>query len=176
MPLCAGDIAHVRLSAPVQGRAESVGRFIVVQIADAETRLRQRLSEAGVAPGDRSFLATWEVFKQFAADSVDSPTDGLLFESGVYRFTGPERFTVHFLRQFEVAYEDGDHDHYEQLRCEFLYEPTDELRSLGSLNLWCFPSDGDSIADWFKEVEDRVEFEWATRLVPSKATVSQETV
>lgn len=107
---------------------------------------------------------------------MDSPTDGLLFESGVYRFTGSERFTVDFLCQFEVVYEDGDHDHYEQLRCEFLYEPTDELRSLGSLTLWCFPSDGDSIDDWCKEVEDRVEFEWATRLVPSKATVSQEAV
>lgn len=90
-----------------------------MQIADAETRLRQGLSETGVDPVDPSFLATWQVFKHFASDPVDSPTDGLLFESGVYRFTGPERFTVDFLRQFEV-YQDDDHDHYEQLRCEFL--------------------------------------------------------
>ena len=134
------------------------------------------LIESGVDPDNPAFLETWRVFKQFATETVDTASDGLLFESGVYRFTGPERFTVHFTRQFEVLYEEGDHDHFEQLRCEFLYEPTEELRALGSLTLWCFPSDGESVADWCEEVEQTVEFEWAARLTPSQTEVSQEAV
>lgn len=147
-----------------------------MEISAAEARLRHALVESGVDPDNPTFLATWRVFKHFAAEAVETASDGLLFESGVYRFTGSERFTVDFLRQFEVLYEDGDHDYFEQLRCEFLYEPTEELRALGSLTLWCFPSDGESVADWCDEVERRVEFEWATRLAPSQATVSQERV
>jgi hypothetical protein len=134
------------------------------------------LIESGFDPDNPAFLETWRVFKQFATETVDTASDGLLFESGLYRFTGPERFTVHFTRQFEVLYEDGDHDHFEQLRCEFLYEPTEELRALGSLTLWCFPSDGESVADWCEEVEHTVEFEWAARLTPSQTEVSQEAV
>lgn len=147
-----------------------------VEISAAEARLRHALAEAGVDPDDPTFLAAWRVFKQFATEAIHSGSDGLLFESGVYGFTGPERFTVAFVRQLEVLYEDGDHDHYQQLRCEFLYDPTDEVRTLGSLTLWCFPSDGEPIADWFREVEQTIEFEWATRLTPLEATVSQEAV
>lgn len=147
-----------------------------MQITDAEACLRRRLNEAGVALDDPHFLTAWEVFKSFAAEAVDTSSDGLLFESGVYRFTGSERFTVSFLRQFETIDEDGDHDQYQQLRCEFLYEPADELRSLGSSTIWCFPSEGDSLPDWCKEVEDRVEFNRAARLVPVDSRVSQEPV
>ena len=137
-----------------------------MEISAAEARLRHVLVESGVDPDNPTFLHTWQVFKHFVAEAVDTASDGLLFESGVYRFTGFERFTVDFLRQFEVLYEDGDHDHFEQLRCEFLYEPTEDLRALGSLALWCFPSDGESAADWCQEVEHTVEFEWATRPTP----------
>lgn len=151
-------------------------RFVVVQIADAEARLRQRLIEAGINLDNLTFLATWRVFKQFAIEAVDTASDGLLFQSGIYRFTGPERFTVGFLRQFEVLYENGDHDHFEQLSCEFLFVPTDEVRALGSHTLWCFPSDGESIADWCEEVEGSIEFQSAARLMPSQATVLQEVV
>jgi hypothetical protein len=147
-----------------------------VQISAAEARLRHRLIESGVDPDNPTFLATWKVFTQFAREAVNTASDGLLFESGIYRFTGSERFTVHFTRQFEVLYDDGDHDHFEQLRCEFLYEPTEELRALGSLILWCFPSEGESIADWCEEAEHTVEFEWARELTPSQATASQEVV
>jgi hypothetical protein len=102
-------------------------------------RASARLIDSAVDADRPTFLATWDVFAQFATEAVDTASDGLLFESGVYRFTGSERFTVQFLRQFEVLYDDGDHDHFEQLRCEFLYEPTEELRALGSLTLWVSP-------------------------------------
>ena len=147
-----------------------------MQIASAEARLHQMLTESGINPDNPSFLATWRVFKQFATEEVETASDGLLFQAGVYRFTGSERFTVDFLRQFEILYDDGDHDHFEQLHCEFLYEPTDELRALGSFTLWCFPSDGESIADWCEEVENRIEFQWASKLAPTQATVAQEVV
>ena len=81
-------------------------------------------------------------------------SDGLLFETGVYRFAGSPLLTVSFLRQFEV-----------------LYEPIDELRALGSFTLWCFPSDGDSVSEWYGEVEGSIEFEWAARLDPWRAAV-----
>ena len=147
-----------------------------MQIAAAAARLRQRLIEPGINPNNPTFLGAWQVFKQFAAEAVDTASDGLLFQSGVYRFTGSERLTVSFLRQFELLYDDGDHDHFEQLSCEFLYEPTDELRAIGSFTLWCFPSDGESVADWCEAVENRIEFQWASRLVPSQAAVAQEVV
>lgn len=64
-----------------------------MEVTDAQRLFRQRLTEAGVDPSNPSFVATWEVFKLFTTEAVDTSNDGLLFESGVYRFTGPERFT-----------------------------------------------------------------------------------
>lgn len=147
-----------------------------MRIADIEKRFRRKLKQSGIDLVRPILPATWEVFKGFAGETVDSASDGLLFESGTYRFTGTEQFTVSLVRQFEVVDDAGDHEHYVHLRCEFLYEPTDELRSHGSFNLWCFPSDGDSIGEWVDGVESRIEFQSAVRLVPVSVTVSQEQV
>jgi hypothetical protein len=92
----------------------------------------------------------------------------------VYSFTGPERFTVSFLRQFQHLDEDGEHDGYEQLRCEFLYEATPDLRDFGRSSFWCFPLEGDALSGWTDEVEGRTEFRYAADLTPTAAGVSQD--
>ena len=50
----------------------------------------------------------------------------LLFQCGVYDFTGEELFYFDFVRQFTIE-EDG---YMEQLHCEFVFEPIEELRKL----------------------------------------------
>ena len=145
-----------------------------MEIEDAEARFRQVHQDAGGEADD--FMAWWRAFTRFATEPVESASDGLLFQAGTYSFTGSEKYTVGFVRQFEVVDEDNEFEYYVQLQCEFLYEPNADLRALGSYNLWCFPSDGDSIDDWVGAVEARIEFQTAQRLAPTSVTVEQEQV
>ncbi|MEH6945688.1 hypothetical protein V7068_01250 [Bacillus sp. JJ634] len=52
-----------------------------------------------------------------------------MLKCGVYDFTGEELFHFDFVRQFTV-YEQDEYSHMEQLHCEFLFKPTDELSKL----------------------------------------------
>ena len=82
-----------------------------------------------------------------------------------------------FLRQFEVVDEDGEHDQFEQLHCEFRYPVTDKTRSLGSFNRWwCAGNEGDPWADFVALVEARPEFLALGATAPQAASVSQEEV
>jgi hypothetical protein len=145
-------------------------------ISGAKARLTERLTEVVVSTAEPNFEATWQVFKAFAGEPVASASDGLLFQTGIHRFSGPERFTVSFLRQFESLDIDGDHESCDQLACEFFYEATDASTMRVSSSLWCFPSKGDSVSDWYEAVERRTEFRLAARLTPVSATIFQEQV
>src|SRR2546422_9589195 len=59
-----------------------------------------------------------------------------------------ELFEVDFLRQFMIEFE-SDYDHMEQLHCTFRFEPTEQLRFLGSGERWM---SGD-LGTWLADVE-----------------------
>lgn len=72
----------------------------------------------------------WETFKAFSKETVEGEEDKeILFQCGVYDFTGEELFHFDFVRQFTV-YEKDDYSHMEQLHCEFLFKLTSELKKL----------------------------------------------
>src|SRR5438874_640639 len=96
-------------------------------ISEAKTRLHDLLRNAGVDPRNPTLIETWAVFRSFVEEPVETRSDGILVQGGTYSFYGPERYIFDFVRQFEVVADDGEHDHFEQLHCEFQFEPTASL-------------------------------------------------
>jgi hypothetical protein len=105
--------------------------------SDSEDALRRRLGRHGQAITAR--VAFEEIFAFYAderADDVLIEKDGdmLLYEWGVYSFTGPESFQVGVTRQFIVTDEDEPY----QLHLTLHFAPTDALRECGHGNEWCY--------------------------------------
>lgn len=141
-----------------------------MKVDEAEAALINLLEQNGVdlersSEGAVDVLQVWEVFKSFAALLVECEGDLLLFQCGIFDFTGQEMFHFEFLRQFEI-YIDEEYDHMEQLHCEFLFEPNDELKNLET-TLWSFDEETREeypLEDFFQRVEGLNEFQ----AVPSK--------
>jgi hypothetical protein len=125
-----------------------------MRASDAEQRLKEMLSAAGVDVGAPEPMVTWQVFKQFAAlpveDVASEDGDMCLFQWGTYDWGDGrgERFEISFLRQFTIE-DDGEYDHMEQLHCTFEFEPTESLRGLGSGEHWI----ADDLADGLGRIE-----------------------
>ena len=119
-------------------------------------------------------------YKAFASVRFDIPgtpdSDGLLYQYGLFNFSGTERFHLDLVRQFEVL--DGDeHDHYVQFHCELIFDPTAELRRLGGFDDWYFYG-GDSPAPggWLASIRGRQEWMVLPSKEPLEVRVSQEAV
>ncbi|MDF2535542.1 MAG: hypothetical protein K0R18_1701 [Bacillales bacterium] len=111
----------------------------------------------------------WNAFKSFGRESVQGEEEvALLFQCGVYDFTGEDLFYFDFVRQF-----DG-YSGLEQLHCEFVFAPTDELKKLEAAE-WYFDSDGD-VDDFYTMVENLKEFTNPLKLTPLKLNIYQEEV
>ena len=95
----------------------------MITVKNAESHLKVKI---GVDTGD--IKKVWETFKDFCKEPVEGEEDTeILVESGVYDFTGEELFHLDFVRQFTV-YEENEYSHMEQLHCECLFKPIDEVR------------------------------------------------
>ncbi len=114
---------------------------------DALERLRDLLREAGVNVEDPSAAdvqRAWGVMAVFVAEPVedaeprDRDGDGILAQYGVFDWGDGEQFELDMTRQFSFVDEDGEYSHMAQLQCTFCFEPTAELRALGSDDLWSF--------------------------------------
>lgn len=115
----------------------------------------------------------WETFKEFCKEPVEGEEDKeILFECGVYDFTGEELFHFDLVRQFTV-YEEDEYSHMEQLHCEFLFKPTDELRKL-EVSEWSM--DYDDIDHFFNHIENLLEHKIPLNLKPIKLEIYQEEV
>ena len=67
--------------------------------------------------------------------AADPESDRLLYQCGIYRFTGRPISTLDLTRQFGMADNDGEDDHFVQFHCELRYEPVPELEALGCSTL-----------------------------------------
>ena len=145
----------------------------------AKRVLARMLREAGVDPDrPQSISVTWEVFKRFMnlpSDAVGPDADGFLYQSGTFRFYGPEEFYVDFVRQFGFG-SGGEHDHYEQLHCEFRFAPTDATRAFGQHSQWWFPDSGSDSGLFIGMVEGRPEFAALRDAPPLAVAIHQEAV
>jgi hypothetical protein len=115
--------------------------------------LRQR----GLSEQQTDALLAWRLFKEFARVPVECWDDALLFQCGVYDFTGRDLFHFGFVRQFTFQ-QDGEYDHMEQLDCSLLFEPDAELQHLKK-EMWSY--DFGSAEDFFAAVEALPEFDVA---------------
>ena len=104
--------------------------------AESEIVLRQRLGPMVEPVSARRALTLMSAFyeEQRAEDvSLDEDGDMLLFEWGVYHFTGSASFELGITRQFVVTGEDEPY----QLHLTLHFTPNDSLRSLKDGSGWC---------------------------------------
>jgi hypothetical protein len=139
---------------------------------EAEQTLNEMLTAAGVDFDQPDPALVWRVFKDFSRIPVDCAEDGILFQCGVYAFSGTEQFHFDFTRQFTIE-EDGEYDHMEQLQCTLLAPPTDELRACKA-NLWSF--DSPTLDAYFERVEAMPEFQLGIGRQGYRLDVTQDSV
>jgi hypothetical protein len=112
------------------------------------------LAESGFDPENPDPRVAWRTFRAFAAEPIDAAGDGVLFETGIYAFTGESEFQLDFTRQFEIEV-DGEYEGMQQLHLTFFYAPSPSLEPLTS-TLWSF--DCSSLDEFFERVEGSVAF------------------
>ncbi|MFD0824487.1 hypothetical protein ACT8ZR_02300 [Neobacillus sp. M.A.Huq-85] len=94
-------------------------------VRKAESHLKDKIGD-----DTDDIKKVWDVFKGFCKEPVEGEEDKqILFECGIYDFTGEELFHFAFVRQFSI-FEDDEYDHMEQLHCLFYFKPTKVLRTL----------------------------------------------
>ena len=140
----------------------------MITVENAESYLEDKIGEDA-----DDLKMVWETFKVFCKEPVEGEEDKeILFECGVYDFTGEELFHFNFVRQFTV-YEEDEYSQLEQLHCEFLFKPIDELRSL-EVSEWSM--DYDDLDDYFNHIENLPGFKIPFNLKPIKSEIYQEEV
>lgn len=136
----------------------------MITIANAENHLKKRIGE-----NTNNLPKVWEEFKLFTKEDVMGEEEkAILFQCGVYNFTGEKLFYYDFVRQFTDE-EDGS---IQQLHCEFVFEPNKQLKKLEA-SKWYFENDGD-LEDFLKEIENLDEFKIPLKQTPLKFNLYQE--
>ncbi|WNS79389.1 hypothetical protein RRU94_17785 [Domibacillus sp. DTU_2020_1001157_1_SI_ALB_TIR_016] len=92
-----------------------------------ESRRSRAISKKNkIDESSTGIVQVWEGFKAVGKEKVNGEEEiAPLVQCGVSNFTGEKRFYYDFVRQF--TNEDGE---AEQLYCEFVFEPTKELKKL----------------------------------------------
>ncbi len=128
-------------------------------IPEAEPRLRQLLDDSAVSGGRVSPAEVLDVFQAFAGEAVACTTDSVLFEWGVFAFTGQPLIHVSFVRQFRVDEPSEDDPELWQVHCELLHEPTEPFSRIGGSHLWSdqFQRGANDRSEGLKNFFDRVE-------------------
>ncbi|HWL26736.1 MAG TPA: hypothetical protein VNR38_23795 [Ureibacillus sp.] len=140
----------------------------MITVNNAENHLKNKIGE-----DTDDIKKVWETFKDFCKEPVEGGEDKeILFQCGVYDFTGEELFHLDFVRQFTV-YEENECSRMEQLRCEFSFKPTEELSKL-EIGEWSM--DYDDIDDFLNHIETLQEFKIPFNLKPIKSEIYQEEV
>ena len=135
----------------------------MLTIANAENHLKNKI---GGSINDVQKI--WEEFKSFAKEPVVGEEEkAILFQCGVYDFTGEKLFYYDFVRQFT-----GGNGDIQQLHCEFVFEPIKELKKLEAAE-WYFDTDG-GIEDFFNEIEKLDEFKIPLNDTPLRFNLYQE--
>ena len=115
----------------------------------------------------------WEKFKVFCREDIQGEEEKeILFECGIFKFTGEKMLHFNFVRQF-TKYEDDEYGGMEQLHCEFLFEYTKEVKRLKATE-WSM--DYESLDEFFAAVEDLKAFQKVLQLTPIKRELYQEEV
>jgi hypothetical protein len=128
-------------------------------ITEVEARLKTLLRDGGFDFRNPDPELAWSIFKSFVQEPVECADDGILFQCGVYEWTGEPQFEFDFTRQFSTDDEDGEYEGMEQLHCKFSCDPDEELQELNT-NLWAY--DFATLDEYFEAVQALKEFQVAT--------------
>jgi hypothetical protein len=150
-----------------------------VRVEEAEKHLREQLLTAGLKLNQLEPRKTWEIFKAFAAVSVEgagpeSDDDMCLFEYGTFDWSDGKgaRFNWSLVRQFSLYDGSGEYDHMEHLHCDLFFAATPELESLGTEAHWS----GQDLDQWAAQVETSEGLVAALALNPVESQFGQEHV
>jgi hypothetical protein len=122
--------------------------------SEAEATLRNMLDQAGFCFDRPDPAKAWAVFKTFLGKPVNCVHDGVLFQCGVYDWSGTELFTLDFVRQFVI--ESDEFDRTEELHLTLTCPPKPDSASLRA-KLWMAKFEGNR-NDFFAALEGRKEF------------------
>jgi hypothetical protein len=143
----------------------------MINVEDTKEVLIKMLEESKFDFNNPNAKLAWKIFKDFFDIEVECDDDALLFQCGVYKFTGEDLFSIEFVRQF-VSQAGEYYDDMYQLRLTIYYKPDEELQGLET-NLWTY--DCDSVGEFFDKVENlngfRVSIE---NFVPFKSEIELE--
>jgi hypothetical protein len=142
--------------------------------SDAERELRKLFSKPveQLTPRE-AFAVMLDFYQNRRADDVNIKHDGdmLLFESGIYSFSGPETFQIGLTRQFSVEGDEDDDEPY-QLHLTMHYAPTPELKSIKSVTEWCgSPAELDAFR---KFIESSAAFKAVADAAPDRVELHYE--
>jgi hypothetical protein len=99
----------------------------------------------------------------------------LLYQYGIYPFTGRDVFHLGLTRQFEMVDDMGEHEGFVQFHCTLCYPPDPELAALGRHNQWWFhDSDGEPLHAWLAALEERPEWPLLRARRPSSVEIASE--
>ena len=138
-----------------------------------EKRLKEVLQQCNASRAPVSGTAAWEAFKAYGREVFGTPGVGLLFQAGIFSFTGKPLFYFDPVCQFEILDADGEHDHFEQLHCELTCEARPELQP-ATAELWSF--DFPTADAFYLAVESLPAFQLAARQSDYTVSVSHEDV
>lgn len=120
---------------------------------DAPRVFQDLLGDLGLVRGTLTLHQAWRAFLEFArlpfATPDESDSDMLLYQYGIYSFSGQPRFHWNLTRQF--AMEDGDE--FLQFSCDLQFRPTAALEELGVGHIWWSPDDDQVVTAWVRAVE-----------------------
>jgi hypothetical protein len=153
--------AHLRRSS--SRTVDHLPRYVpVVRVADADARLREMLTAAGVELQSATSAVTartvWETYKSFAAEPVDEALDDpdadmVIFAHGISEAgSGGRVFILVLTRQFSLCDSRGEHDHMEQLQCSVWCDLTPELERIGFEEGMFLPT-ATHLGEWITDVE-----------------------
>lgn len=133
---------------------------------------RTQVRGAGVRVGSLTASSAWALFVSFLDVPFDVPeepdSDGVLYQFGIYDFSGEPRFHFDLTMQFVVP----DDDEYAQFHCDLQYLPTPQLRGLGSHSEWWWPDDGPDLRVWVDAINQRPEWAILKSMKPTVVEIS----
>ena len=121
--------------------------------------LREAVARRSPTPVGLTASQARDAWLEFGAQEFRLPNrpdaDGLLYQFGIFRFTGEPRFHLDLTRQFALP----DSDEYLQVHLDVQFVPDDALRSLGRHEEWWWRDQGQALGVWAEALRGRGEWD-----------------
>jgi hypothetical protein len=132
--------------------------------------------EQRIPPVDEVLAA----IEQFAAIDFDVPrhpeADSLLFQFTTMTTYAGGTFVIGFTRQFEVEDDEGEHECFVHVRCDYRYPIDPDVEAAGNHAQWWHRAEPEPLTDWLRRAADNPIWRILADKTPSAFVIRQETV